>query len=211
MNIKWSSRDLSKNYDRTLVGFDFRTTPSPYNPPRSAIEYLGNWYDKKTIRATVDGTVWPSVYDIRESRYSNEYGLANRCDELDIIVEKSRSGSLPSGVVTAFDMPTSWVDFDQNRKTHRNSALCSEYFKTDYRFVGFDIVDAWGFIDGSALYSFDWNVSEIEAILQEASVELNEWGLSQDSDESIRLSLQFDKFIPEHAPFTPCGIWLSEC
>ncbi len=177
-------------------------SPLTHQERRSDIPSLGGWYDTNSPRLTINSGVWPSLINYDVSGAHNGFDLMdNTPSQLD------KSGLAQDAVCVAFDLPESLVQ--KLALIHGIAAQpMDEVHKSGcYHFCGFDIVDIR--TTSSFFYSFNWETAEITEILNKNNLRLNSWGIIDDEADAIKAACAFDKIIPEHAPFAPCGVWLS--
>ncbi len=198
----WQSSMLSIRYIRKIVGFDIRVSPSEHELNRNDVPYLGNWYDEMAVRLTIDPLIWPSTINYNDPAiHSSGFNL--------LIAHPSAPPKLFGGapIVVAFDLPSALIT--ELSSTFGLVEQAIEVVSQDVRFhfCGFDIVDIR--TTSSFFYSFNWETAEITEILNKNNLRLNSWGIIDDEADAIKAACAFDKIIPEHAPFAPCGVWLS--
>ena len=195
---------LKRGYRRAIIGFDLRAVPS-YTPPRSEIQWLGSWFDTARPRLSADQFVWTRFWEpIEESDFA-PFGLAYTPDVLNSGIKTTSLWALHDSVLVAFDMPVSWIEW---RMGSLAGITDLSDIPTEFKFSGFDVVDSW-FIDGSGLYSFDRSKEDMLKIMAVTKGDLNSLGLIDDEEAALRAARYFSKKIPDHAPFSPCGIWLG--
>ena len=201
--MDWSPAELSANFARGVIGFDFRAAP-PQIPARSDVQYLGTWYDERTLRLTVDQFVWPRFWEERDARWFNRWGLADEEEDLNVGAKFPNPTARIQSILVAFDMPASWIEWRGQQFSSQYNGLAAQRFK----FNGFDIVDPW-FVDGSALYSFNWDAEEMNKILKEIGVSINNVGLISADVEALHAAVYFTRRLtsPNHRVFAPCGVW----
>jgi|GEM_PF-6854863 len=201
--MAWSTDFLTEGYEKSIIGFDVRVKPSIDQQDRSEIPYLGTWYDKPSIRLTIDPLVWPSLVNY------DEPGEHNGFDLLDNIPVKPE-GCQPERekVLVAFDLPTEFAKKLAPTFGLKLIPMETISFGESFEFCGFDVVDPS--TTSSIFYSFNWDEYEIVQILKKGSLKLNSWGIIDNEKDAIEASKAFDKKIPEHAPFAPCGIWIKK-
>jgi hypothetical protein len=197
----WSAASLTKGFARSIVGFDVRDKPS-IQRDRAKIQYLGSWYDRPSMRLTIDPVVWPTRVDYTPDIDHNGLDLLD-----DPALDFRRYGLCDETTIVGFDVPDEWARQLVELSGVRIAPLESVLENKDFRFCGFDVADIRG--RTSAFYSFDWETREMEGRLKKLSVKLNEWGLLDGDAEAIRASNAFDDEIPEHSPFCPCGVWVA--
>lgn len=120
-----------------------------------------------------------------------------------------RAFTMPvDAMVVAFDLPGDIVDRLLRGNVSNPGPLPQVNIAMGWQFLGFDIVDP--VTQTSALYGFDLASEFIDDLLREHDVERNKHGLIDLASKSLSLAKYFDQTFPEHAPFSPCGIWLQD-
>lgn len=198
----WSATNLKFGFARGIVGYDFRAAP-PYAPSRKKIQYCGSWFNARKPRLSADQFVWPRFWEPVNEYDFAPWGLANSPDLLNEGINHSKCWERYASLLVAFDMPISWIEW---RLGSLVDAIEPSTLEPEFHFRGFDIVHPW-FIDGSALYSFDRDISDVLEIMQKVNFRLNSVGLIDDVEGALRASCYFTTEIAEHAPFAPCGVW----
>ncbi|MCI5209352.1 MAG: hypothetical protein D3910_11285 [Candidatus Electrothrix sp. ATG2] len=200
--MSWNVRCLQQNYAREVIGFDLRDISIEFgtfhNKDLIAIEL------KNKLPATIDNQIWPKYENKYE--FDAQFNGFNLLDQVDAEVEElvAQHGML----LVAFDIPT---ELAKSLKAtfglipHPLDSLPDEH---GWRMLGFDIVDIR--TQSSAFYSFSWTQVELRSIFQETALKINSYGIISSESEALKLSLYFDKIIPEHAPFFPCGVWVRQ-
>lgn len=187
IKLDWLANSLAINYVKCLVGFDLR---------RGAT--LNKVFLTSDDENVCYEEMWEKYNDIR-------YSL----NLFSTLPQKINRFLMPEDAeIIAFDLPLSLVE-DINDKNFSASTLSIElvYGKSNWKFLGYDVVDA--IRQYSAFYGFDWGKEELNNILKSESIQLNKNGIISDQESAIKSSIFFDKLIPEHAPFAPCGVWLK--
>jgi hypothetical protein len=170
---------------RTLVGFDIRKSSS-----------LNNLF-----MTSYDDTV--RYEDIYEKFQDYQSGL-NLFVVDPLIIPSLR---IPSGaLIIAFDLPTDVVVRLSNGNVSNPQPLPKDDIQDGWSFAGFDVVDP--VTQTSVFHGFDLSFS-IEKLLNENLINLNKHRLLSDMGSAQVIANAFDTLIPEHAPFSPCGIWLK--
>lgn len=187
IKLDWSADNLAPNYIKCLVGYDLRR--------KSTIQTVFLTSDDSNVCYE---DLWVQH---NEFRYSlNLYS---------VYPEKMNGFAMPKeAMVVAFDLPLSLAE-EINNKNFSASTLSIELVsvKNEWKLLGYDVADAVR--QYSAFYGFDWDKDELDGILISTAVKLNEYGIVDDQNSAIKLAIFFDKLIPEHAPFAPCGVWLK--
>lgn len=169
---------------RTLVGFDIRKSSS-----------LNNLF-----MTSYDNEV--RYEDIYEKFQDYQSGLNLFFDDpLSIPSLRVPQGAL----IIAFDLPTELVVRLSNGNVSCPQPLPKTNIQNGWSFAGFDVVDP--ITQTSAFHGFDLSIS-IEKLLKEYSTTLNRHKLLCDKGSAQEMVDVFDELIPEHAPFSHCGIWL---
>ncbi len=177
-----------KNYmaERTLVGFDIRKSSS-----------LNNLF-----MTSYDDTV--RYEDIYEKFQDYQSGL-----NLFFIDPPSiPSLQIPQGaLIIAFDLPTDLIVQLSSGNVSNPQPLPKVNIQDGWGFVGFDIVDP--ITQTSAFHGFDLALS-MEKLMEKHSISFNGHKLLCNVESAQKMVDIFDTLIPEHAPFSHCGIWLRE-
>ena len=111
-------------------------------------------------------------------------------------------------VVVAFDLPEDVVDRLLRGNVSNPGPLPQVNIAAGWQFLGFDIVDP--VTQTSALYGFDMATGFIGDLLRKQGADRNQHGLIDLASTASSLAKYFDQMFPEHAPFSPCGIWLQD-
>lgn len=144
---------------------------------------------------TLSSEIWPRhefLEDISLGLETNGLNLLNSCGNVSDLLETSE--------LVAFDIPAQLADSISQTFGLKPSEQAEVPAQGGWQFLGFDIVDPR--TQSSAIYDF----SDYGSII--ASVLKNKYGLIDDISQSIKLSIEFDCAIKEHAPFVPCGVWV---
>jgi len=110
--------------------------------------------------------------------------------------------------VVAFDLPTEFVTQLSNGSVSNPQPLPQSGINHGWQFIGFDVVDAR--TQTSAFHGLELNEPALNDVKEKHSYQFNSHGLIDEWDDALKASKTFDKLIPEHAPFSPCGIWLKD-
>lgn len=198
--MEWKPGQLFSGYKRSIIGYDLRRKSSDYDYFSNSNSFSHLDIKNKKFPATIDNQVWPEVDD--------KYKLESQCngfnlfDKISIEIQKKCQES--NAVIVAFDIPSELaIDLTS---TFGLLPQPLDTVEQSWRFLGYDIVDIR--TQSSAIFSFSWTENEIIAIFQKLSIKLNGYGLIQGELDALRISSGFDKMIPEHSPFAPCGIWI---
>lgn len=194
----WSSRQLQRGFDRTVVGFDSRARVDPLRVDSLGIVVgrsiqLGG---ERWVPSTIDSEVW--------SRTAGE-DLLKETNGLNLFPSTQLVGKAAHGndvALIAFDLPRHLVEEIATTFGLNQSA---QFSPDEWEFLGFDIVDPR--TQSSALYSFEWSRDEMIKHVSALNYSLNGFGLVSDEEQAIRFAIASDKEVPEHAPFAPCGVW----
>ena len=186
-----------------VVGYDARM------PPR----------DREQGRVcSVDAMVWPTA--IPESLWAHSFslgfqGLWSNRDELYAAAEELQDSVL-IGVTWSLDLacsaglvPTGEVgDVDGIYGLFREGRepATPANIGGDWKFLGYDVADAW-------LMSAIWNMGLEEerppvAVIGDSFVKQNESGLFHGLEDALEFSRVANSLAPEHAPFSPFGVWV---
>ncbi len=115
---------------------------------------------------------------------------------------------IPQGsLIIAFDLPTDLVVRLSNGNVSNPQPLPKANIQNGWDFVGFDVVDPM--TQTSVFHEFDLSFP-IEILLKKYSITFNRHRLLYDIESAQTMVDVFDTLIPEHAPFSPCGIWLKK-
>ena len=171
--------------ERTVIGFDIRKSSSLKN-------------------------LFMTSYD-NDVRYENIYENSReyRSGINLFFVDPSSISSLefPLGArIIAFDLPTDLVVRLLRGNVSRPQPLPEIDMREGWDFVGFDVVDPM--TQTSAIYGFSLRFSK-ENLIEDNHLILNSYGLIEDIRSAEKMAQLFDDLIPEHAPFSACGVWLK--
>lgn len=201
--MSWNTSQLSCEYQRSIIGYDLRYKAVDYD------YFSSNHFsclDIKTKKfpATIDNQVWPEIDDKYEiDSQCNGFNLYDNLDD-----EIQRKAQHEDVILVAFDIPTELADGLYSTFGLLPIPLETVPKEHELSFLGYDIVDIR--TQNSAIYSFNWTEDEIKTIFQKLSISLNTCGLVHSVVDALRISSDFDKMIPEHSPFVPCGIWIKK-
>ena len=186
--FKGESKIMSKNLSkRKIVGYDLRRESS---------------LDRLYLTSS-DDLVW---YEDINEKYQDQLSGINLffTDPTDIY-----SLILPADArVAAFDLPVQRVVELINGTVSNPEPLPALNVDLGWDFMGFDIVDA--LTQTSAFHGFDITTGHFHNAKEKDSIRFNSLGLIDDEDALSAAAELFNNLMPEHAPFSPCGIWLKQ-
>jgi hypothetical protein len=110
--------------------------------------------------------------------------------------------------VVAFDLPVQRVVELINGNVSNPEPIPTLNVDIGWDFVGFDVVDA--LTQTSAFHGFDITTAHLHEVMEKNSIRFNSHGLIDDEDAVVAATDFFDNLIPEHAPFSSCGVWLKQ-
>jgi hypothetical protein len=171
---------------RTVIGFDIRKSSS-----------LNNLF----MTSYDDDVRYEDIYDSFR-KYQSGINLFF-ADPASIASLKMPADAL----IIAFDLPTELVDRLSAGNVSNPQPLPDINIHDGWGFVGFDVVDP--LTQTSAFHGFDLPFS-LDQLIKEYSLVFNEYGLLTDITIALKVTQIYDNLIPEHAPFSPCGIWLKQ-
>jgi len=183
----WRSSTLKNVFERTMVGFDLRKSSS-----------LNNLF-----MTSYDDSV---RYEEINEKYRTQMSGLNLFQS-----DPSKIPSLTTPVdarIIAFDLPTELVAYLSLGNVANPRPLPLENVDRGWEFMGFDVVDA--ITQTSAFYGFDRSPSNLKEIAKKAKLRFNGHGLIEDGETAVRAATFFDGLVREHAPFSPCGVWLKK-
>lgn len=195
----WSAASLKPGYAKRIVGFDLRIVTA--SKQRASNIVCQHWTIPPV--ATVDSVVWSKV---ASAGYEDE---RNGINLIDASLNHLYDGVTPTNCsLVAFDLPATLAE--ELSQTFGLRLLESDrvFSSPRWKHLGYDIADIR--TQSSALYSFDWTREELVGILNVVPCTLNDWGIINEEDAAILACLRFDEAIREHAPFSPCGVWLAQ-
>lgn len=176
---------MAFSYKRTVVGFDIRKEASLNNLFMTS-------YDEN-IR-------YEYIYEDLNN-FQNGLNLffvdPSSLNTLDIPAEAR---------IIAFDLPTDVVQCLLEGNVSNPRPLPITDLQNKWDFVGFDVVDP--VTQTSAFHGFTLPIP-IELLSEEDVISLNNYGLLEDFEIAKKIAKCCSDNIPEHAPFSPCGIWLK--
>ena len=182
----WRSSMLKKPFERTIVGFDLRRSSS---------------LNRLFMTAYDDSVRYEDIYENWQDQLS---GLNLFYSDPTCIPALA----IPAdAVVIAFDLPAEFVTYLSMGTVSSPEPLPSAGLGKDWAFIGFDVVDAITQI--SAFYGMDRTPSELEWIAKNLKFNFNDNGLIDKEEIALKGAKFFDQLVMEHAPFSPCGIWLK--
>lgn len=182
--VKIMSKNLS---ERRIVGFDLRK--------ESSLDRLYLTSYDESVR-----------YEDINEKYQDQLSAINLffTDPTDIY-----SMMLPGDArVVAFDLPVQCVVELIKGNVSSPHPLPALDVDSGWDFMGFDIVDA--LTQTSAFHGFDIATAHLHEVAGKNSIRFNSHGLIDDEDAAIASAELFNSLIPEHAPFSLCGVWLKQ-
>lgn len=115
---------------------------------------------------------------------------------------------MPEGAqIVAFDLPDDVVKYLQNGNVSTPYPLPNSDVQDGWNFAGFDVVDP--ITQTSAFHGFTPEIS-VEQLCGGEELSLNRYGLVETFLSAMKIASCCSEHIPEHAPFSPCGIWLKQ-
>ncbi|MES2740073.1 MAG: hypothetical protein V4754_03875 [Pseudomonadota bacterium] len=187
MRNGWNANSLKGSlFERVIVGFDVRKNTSLNNLS------MTSW--NESIR-------YESLYENCEAKLSGMNLFST-----DPIYLSSISFPKNSAII-AFDLPSPYVNFLSSGSVSIPDSLSLQDLSERWELVGFDIVDA--ITQTSALHGFERSASESDQVNKKLNFSLNKHGLVPDIDVAVKGAIFFELLIAEHAPFSPCGVWLK--
>lgn len=201
MNI-WSAKTLKIGYAKRIAGFDFRSLLD-CNPVIAGNSPLtsSSMHEGNECLATLDNQIWPQVEFPNFSGDSNGFNLFDSLEECEHFTYKSKS------LLAAFELPMALIDLLSSTFGVVASSFDLNATRSGWIFLGYDVVDIR--TQSSAIHSFASSEIEFDNLLVKIKSNLNLYSLIINESESIEASIAFDYLLPEHAPFAPCGIWIS--
>lgn len=200
----WTAKTLMTGYDKCIIGFDLRIPLDICSEKIESkiIQSNDPLSSNRKCVATIDNEIWPEK--INEHLTAYQHGL----NLLDRPFEKIEGFEFQMDLVhVAFDLPIKLAKTLVS--TFGVDIYSIEIIKNkNWKFFGYDIIDAR--TQCSGMYSFDWSGKEFVDILNQLSLKLNDYGLVDDESCAIKSAIHFDSIIKEHAPFSPCGIWVRK-
>jgi hypothetical protein len=109
--------------------------------------------------------------------------------------------------VIAFDLPDELVQCLLHGNVSPPYPLPKIDLKNEWDFIGFDVVDP--ITQTSAFHGFTPSIP-VERLIGDAELSFNSHGLLDDIEVALKVAIFCSENIPEHAPFSPCGIWLKK-
>lgn len=188
LDFKDEGKIMSKNLSkRKIVGFDLRRQSSLNRL------YLTSYDDSVRYE------------DINEKYQEQQSGInLFFIDPTDI-----HSLILPDDArVIAFDLPVQRVVKLINGSVSTPEPLPTVNVDIGWDFMGFDIVDA--LTQTSVFHGFDITSAHLNEIIEKNSLRFNSHELIDEEDAAIAATGFCNNLMPEHAPFSPCGIWLKQ-
>jgi hypothetical protein len=199
---KWSALYLTTDYERCVIGFDWRIYDRKYDTMDAPHSWL---FQKKSITnlpASVDNLIWTRPSWIEEKGdFLNGLNLFDYTT-FERLIDQPTLGY----VIVAFDLPRGLVDKIQSTFQPDNRPI-EDLIKNNWIFLGYDVIDVY--TQSSGLYSFNWSDLEFSSLMDRTPSGLNKQGLIDDVLAAINVSIYLDSFIKDHAPFAPCGVWVK--
>jgi len=109
--------------------------------------------------------------------------------------------------IVAFDFPDDVVQCLLHGNVSTPYPLPETDVQKGWEFAGFDVVDP--ITQTSAFHGFTPPIP-LEELCGDYAVSFNGFGLVDDFENAVKISSCCSQHIPEHAPFSPCGIWLKQ-
>ncbi len=201
--MTWSAKSLTEGFAKSIIGFDLRALPliCKHAPGGSLMSFPPGATGKNRFPATIDNQIWPQRIEISSVQFNGFNLFDQPTDELRDIAKRMEA------VLVAFDLPKALADILSS--TFGLAPLPTNVMTADksWKFLGYDIVDIR--TQSSAIYSFEWSNTELREILQQLSLQLNPCGLIENELSAVMHSISFDDIVPEHFPFSPCGVWIQ--
>lgn len=172
--------------ERTIIGFDIRKSSSLNNLFMTS-------YDE----------------DVRfEDIYEKFQEYLSGLNLFFVDPSSIKTLEIPMGArIIAFDLPSDVVAYLESGNVSNPKPLPKINTHREWDFVGFDVVDP--ITQTSAFHGFDFPFS-MEKLVEPYSVAFNNYGLLENGECAAKVAKFFNNLIPEHAPFSPCGIWLKQ-
>lgn len=150
-------------------------------------------------------------YD-EDARYEDMYEeLQNYQNGLNLFfVDPSeiKPYEIPADVrIIAFDLPSDVVQCLLEGNVSNPQPLPKTDLQNGWDFVGFDVVDP--ITQTSAFHGFTPPIP-VERLTEHGEISFNSYGLVKDFESALKIAKCCSECIPEHAPFSPCGIWLKQ-
>jgi hypothetical protein len=195
----WSAHALKAGYEKRVLGFDLRSTVRPVLRPLKMTD--SNQHERGASATTIDPELWPQHEPDKYEHDRNGLNLIN--DSSNGLCDSSQPST---AVLVAFDIPSTL--FEQLAGTFglRRINESQIFASPRWECVGFDVVDFR--TQSSALYSFDFTKQQEDQLRRILPFPLNQHGLISDEGSAISACEPFDLAVPDHAPFSPCGVWL---
>lgn len=184
-DLLWDASNLKDGFERTLIGFDIR------RPSLSNSLYL-TAYDE-SVR-------YEEIYEENQNHLS---GMNLFWQDPSTIPSVTIP---PEARLLAFDLPKEYVACLLWGNVSLPTPSPAGKLNDEWELVGFDVVDAKA--QTSGFHGFGVAASKLDDVSVVAGYGLNVYGLVDSTDSAVKAAIQFDSMFPEHAPFSPCGIWL---
>jgi len=169
---------------RIVVGFDIRKSSS-----------LANVY----MTSYDENTRYEDIYEELRT-YQNGLNLFY-VDPSDLIPPEVAADAR----IVAFDLPEDVVQSLLSGNVSTPKPLPKADLKNGWGFIGFDVVDP--ITQTSAFHGF---TPSIPVVLIDCIVSFNDYGLLEDFETALKVANYYSDHISEHAPFSPCGVWLKQ-
>lgn len=171
---------------RTVVGFDIRRGSSLNNLFMTS-------YDEDTRY---------------EYMYEELHNYQNGLNLFFVDPSDLESLEIPADArIIAFDLPADVVQCLLEGNVSNPQPLPKTDLRNGWDFVGFDVVDP--ITQTSAFHGFTPPIP-VERLIEDDVISFNNYGLLEDFESALKIANCCSEYIPEHAPFSPCGIWLKQ-
>lgn len=199
---------------RRVLGFDIRISLSKLahsfrSPPptRSLLKHI-------LFPLTLDTELWPSVLDLEFGKDTDQIvlnGYNLLFDLTDDVLKRAAAQNEPF-VLGAFDISSS--TYESLRGTfgdgwNKPGGTSQDLIDAGWILMGFDVVDPRTQLSG--FFSFDFSPEEQAKIQDVVGAAMTPFGLLArlDNAKAQAAAALLGSLIPEHGPFSACGVWLA--
>lgn len=202
-------------FQRLCLGYDLRLpiqSSSWVAPPHLDSQCLA----PRGFQLSADPNVWPSTTEVSELICDQIGTLANPlclASDIDLLIKTCKD----KGINTDEMLAVAFTCLEENFIPLNERYGGPGWFKSSkseddmrnfgWEFVGFDILDLNGLISG--LSGCEYKPESKQKLYANFANALNDLGLFNSNILALRFANVRGLQIPQHAPFTPVGVWIK--